>query len=146
MYMYVQICIWGTKCVCVCVSVFDFYTLEVILMECVLIRTRQNVSTSLDKGLWRGEWAATIARGKEKDSERRGRHLAEKRERWGETARRRWSGGQYFLWHPVIQHYNESVAPSEHGSISWRVGLAVSHNASLSFGIPDFFPTIWLII
>lgn len=91
---------------CVCVSVFGFYTLDVILMECVLIRTRQNVSTSLDKGLWHGEWAATIDGGKEKDSQRRRRHLSEKRERWGETARGRWSGGQYFLWHPVIQYYN----------------------------------------
>lgn len=49
--------------VCVC----KLYNLKVILVECVLIRTRQNLSTSLDKGLWHEEWAGTIEGGREKD-------------------------------------------------------------------------------
>lgn len=40
---------------------------KVILVEYVLIRARTNLSTSLDKGLGRGERAGMLEGGREKD-------------------------------------------------------------------------------
>lgn len=43
---------------CVC----TLFNQKVIQVECVLIRARKNLSTSLDKGLGRGEQAETLER------------------------------------------------------------------------------------
>ena len=60
MYLYEPLRVCVCVCVCVCECMYKLYNLKVILVECVLIRVRQNLSTSLDKGLWHSEWARTI--------------------------------------------------------------------------------------
>lgn len=53
---------------CACTTVSNQ---KVILVECVLIRARKNLSASFDKGLGRGERARTLEGGREKDREKR---------------------------------------------------------------------------
>lgn len=57
---------------------------KVILVECVLIRARKNLPTSLDKGLGRGKQAGTFEGGRRKDILEKKKDEDNIRQRWPE--------------------------------------------------------------
>lgn len=64
-YVYVHLCMLVR--ICLGESVCELQNQKVVLVERVLIRACENLSTSLDKGLWHGEWAGLLEGGQEKD-------------------------------------------------------------------------------